>query len=239
MATRFIGRQVAARGVGALVALLLLVPVLAATPAFAHERRAVGPYTFVVGFLVEPALQGEPNGIDLRITRTDNGEPVLGAERTLKASIAFGGGTPKEFTVRSRFGVPGGYTADIIPTKAGAYIFTFSGTIDGTTINQRFESGPGRFEDVTATDKMQFPDVIPAAASIATSAKTAEDRATAAEDRAAAAEGKVGLAQALGISGIIVGLLGLGTGIAALLSARRAGTSAVVAREHVAGPSAA
>ncbi len=35
----------------------------------AHEHRAVGEYTFVVGFLNEPAVQDEVNAVSVRITK--------------------------------------------------------------------------------------------------------------------------------------------------------------------------
>jgi hypothetical protein len=221
---------------GVALALAALLPLAAPQAALAHERRQVGPYTFVVGFLTEPALLGQPNGIDLRITRTDTGEPVDGAQSTLKAAIAQGGGQAKDFPLRARFGQPGAYTADVIPTKAGSYIFTFTGAIDGNQVNQRFESGPGRFNDVQATDALQFPEVVPAAATLATSVKSADERAQAAEAKAAEAEGKIAQAQTLGIAGVVLGLLGLAVGGVALVSARRTNGMPAAA---VGGPAAA
>src|SRR5688572_12391090 len=133
--------QLSALAIGVSVASTLVSP----SAALAHERRDVGKYQFVVGFVQEPALQGEPNGIDLRITDRDTQQPVEGAERTLKATIALGGGQAKEFALRGVFRTPGAYTADVIPTRSGAYVFNFTGTIDGQQVNERFESGPGRF----------------------------------------------------------------------------------------------
>jgi hypothetical protein len=203
----------AARIAGAAVVALTLLAQASTGTALAHERRVVGPFTFVVGFLTEPAIQGEPNGIDLRITRTEGGAPVEDAEKTLKAQIAFGGGQPKEFPLRARFGTPGGYTADLIPTKAGSYIFTFTGTLEGTAVNQRFESGPGRFNDVSAADSLQFPEVAPAA-SLATQLNEAQDRASAAEARARQA-------QSIGTGGLVLGLLGTCLGAAGFVASRR------------------
>jgi hypothetical protein len=50
----------------ALLATLLGV-VLIATPALAHEKRHVGNYTFVVGFLDEPAYANVKNSLDFTI----------------------------------------------------------------------------------------------------------------------------------------------------------------------------
>ena len=72
------------------VLLVLLFP----TVALAHETKTIGKYTFKVGFLNEPPIQGEHNGLDLTITdAADN--PVDGAEKTLKVGIAYSGGTPR------------------------------------------------------------------------------------------------------------------------------------------------
>lgn len=215
---------------GAAVALALLLPLFSPGIALAHERRNVGPYTFIVGWMGEPSLVGQPNGIDLRISKTADGSPVEGAEKTLKAAIAFGGGQAKPFTLRTVFGKPGAYTADVIPTKAGSYIFTFTGTLEGTQVNEKFESGPGRFDDAQATDALQFPVVVPPAGQTA-------DAANAAAQAAKDAQAKVAQAQTFGIAGIVLGLLGLALGGAALAAARRA--NGAPARQPVAGSATA
>ena len=38
---------------------------------WAHEGREVHGFTFDVGFLVEPAYEGQPNGVYLSVTRAD------------------------------------------------------------------------------------------------------------------------------------------------------------------------
>src|SRR5205807_2655183 len=58
--------------------------------ASAHERRIVGgDYTFVVGFLKEPAFEGETNGIDLRVSKAGD-QPAEGVEQPLKAEVMAG-----------------------------------------------------------------------------------------------------------------------------------------------------
>ena len=52
----------------------------------AHERRTVGAYNFVVGWLNEPALINEPNAIDLRVSRAADASAVTGLEQTLKGN---------------------------------------------------------------------------------------------------------------------------------------------------------
>src|SRR5690606_30123233 len=110
----------------ALIALTaaMLVTVMLAGAVAAHEHREVGEYTFTVGFLGEPAIIEQPNGLDLRVERGhgDAAEPVEGLANTLEAEIIYGEERlPLE--IRARFGMPGAYTADVIPTAIGAYTF--------------------------------------------------------------------------------------------------------------------
>jgi hypothetical protein len=190
--------------------ILTAAAMLSTQSALAHERRAVDNYSLVVGFNNEPALQGQPNGMQLTVTVPSEGNrPVEGLADTLKTSVAFGGGQPKEFPLRAQFGVPGRYVADFIPTRPGTYIFTFSGSIEGNPINERFESGPGRFNDVDAIDQLQFPEAVPPANDVARAARVADDRAAAAADAAAGA-------RSLAIGGVVVGVVGILVGAVAL-----------------------
>lgn len=192
------------------IGLLLVAP----GAASAHERRTVaGDYTFVVGFLKEPALQGDPNGIDLRVS-TAGDQPVEGVEKTLKAEIVVGpNAMPIE--LRPRFRTPGAYNAEFIPTREGSYTFRFSGTVDGKPVNETFESGPGRFNDVQAATPLQFPDKVPSGAEL--------QRAVAAADSRAAT------ATTLGVSGLVAGVLGLLGAGWALMSRRQAAPTAAAA----------
>ena len=185
---------------GAFAALLLFV--LVPGPALAHERRDVGKLQLVVGWLTEPAIIGEPNGIDLRITDKASGQPVEGADKTLEATVAFGGGQPKELPLRARFGMKGAYPADIIPTRAGAYVFTFAGTVGDETVDQKFESGPGRFSEVEDATKLQFPEAVPYAGETARQVQAAEAR-----DAQATTLAYLGIG--LGVVGTLVGLAAL------------------------------
>src|SRR5215210_6622444 len=185
---RFIGRLVALVVLAA--ASTLLVDPGAAS---AHERRTVGDYTFVVGFLKEPAFEGETNGIDLRITRGE--QPVEGAEKTLKAEAVVGGNAML-IELHPRFRMPGAYDGDFVPTRVGSYTFRFSGTVDGAPVDERFESGPGRFNDVQVVAPLQFPDKVPSGAELQRSL--------------VAADGRAATATALAVAGLLTGLAGLG-----------------------------
>lgn len=179
---------------------------LSPTPALAHERREVGKYQLVVGFNVEPALQAEPNGAQITVTvPSENGRAVEGLADTLRVAVAHGGGPARDFRLRSVFGTPGRYVADLIPTRPGTYVFTFTGTIEGMSLDERFESGPGRFNDVEAVETLQFPEAIPPANDAARLARTASEDAS---DAAAS----VAQARALAIGGLLVGIAGRAAG---------------------------
>ena len=133
--------------------------------AAAHERRMVGPYQFVVGWLNEPAYVGLMNSLDLRVTDTREtpAKAVEGLEKTLTVDVQTGGIAPLKLAVTARFGTPGAYNGYAMPTVTGAYIFTIKGKIDTLDVSERFESGPGRFGDVESTTALQYPNQIPAA----------------------------------------------------------------------------
>jgi len=199
-------------------AILLLATLALPGLALAHERRAIGggKYVAVVGWDTEPAYQDQLNAATIRIMRADTSQPVEGLEKSLTLQIAFGGGQPREFPLRAVFQQPGAYAADIQPTKAGSYVWTLSGTIEGTPINETFESGPGRFDDVESGTAVQFPS--PAA-----------DPAAAIAD-AQAARAEAASARTLGIAGIVIGGLGLLAAIAAFATRRPAATGGAAAR---------
>jgi hypothetical protein len=133
--------------------------------AAAHERRMVGPYQFVVGWLNEPAYVGLMNSLDMRIsdTRVTPAKAVEGLEKTLTVDLQTGGLAPLPLTVTARFGTPGAYNGYALPTTTGTYIFTIKGKIDTLDVNEKFESGPGRFGDIESTTALQYPNKVPAA----------------------------------------------------------------------------
>jgi hypothetical protein len=132
-------------------------------PADAHERRTVGPYQLVVGWLNEPAYVGLINSLDLRITDTRNSQPVAGLEKTLTADVAAGGIAPFPLSVSARFGTPGAYNGWIMPTVTGTYTFHITGKIDTLTIDEKFASGPSTFGEVEDTQVVQYPAKVPVA----------------------------------------------------------------------------
>jgi len=154
----------------ALVLVLISVAMsLAAQPATAHERRVVGPYQLVVGWLEEPSFVGVTNAVSLAVTDTRSTPPkaVEGLEKTLTVEV-FQGGSTTGFTpaFRTRFGAPGSYAADIVPTRQGSYRFVIKGKIETLEVNETFESGPGRFDEIRPVTQLQYPDKVPAGADL-------------------------------------------------------------------------
>jgi hypothetical protein len=206
-----------------LIATLLAGMLLAGATlsASAHETREVGEFQFVVGFMNEPAYVDEMNGIDLRITRLESEDhenedeeddhhngaaPVENAHETLRAAVIFGGET-MEVDLRPVWGNPGAYTADVIPTRTGAYSFQFIGEIEGQEINETFRAGPDTFSEIHDRDALLFP-------SEGTTGASDSDQA-----------------MAIGIAGVVAGLLGLVAGAAAYYKVSSANPSQPTARQ--------
>jgi hypothetical protein len=136
--------------------------------ALGHERRTIGPYTFVVGWVNEPAYVNAANGLRLDVTETAGAKPVEGLATTLHAEVIVGGGAKKlTLELATDEASPGHYTGSFVPTKVGDYIFHIFGDAGSTKVDERFESGPNTFDGVVSTDKIQFPDRVPANADLA------------------------------------------------------------------------
>lgn len=142
-------------GIGILLtALIALIPITAS----AHETRTVGTdYEFVVGFINEPAIQGDTNGISVRITKGD--QPVLGAADTLTAQVSIGDQV-KDMTLTPAYGEEGLYESVFIPTQPGDYSFRFTGTLEGVAVDETFTSSPEGFDSVQPRSDLEFPATI-------------------------------------------------------------------------------
>jgi hypothetical protein len=186
---------------------MLAVGVLLAFSAVAqaHERRNVDVYTFVVGWVTEPAYQGQPNSIDLRVSRTADASPVTGLEQTLKAEVSQGS-KKLNVTLRPRFQTPGAYNGYMTPTVEGVYAFHFTGSIEGKSVDQTFTSGPGTFGSIEAP--VAFPEPLLSTKAVDESLRSLEERVVTLESDDS---GGSGTAMAVGIAGVVVGVLGLGT----------------------------
>ncbi len=213
---------------------LAVIAITALAPgADAHERRQVGSYVVVVGFDVEPAFVEDENAALIQVFRAD-GQPVEGVEKTLKVEVSTGGAS-RTFDLKPRPRQPGTYVAEFIPTKTGAYTFRFFGTIENQTVNERFESGPNRFDEVVSKGDLQFPAKVPSNGELA--ARLQQSRPSDGSPNAGAAGAddvrraldRANSARTTGITigaiGIVLGLAGVALGLYAL-TARRGGGSA-------------
>jgi hypothetical protein len=55
-----------------------------------------------------------------------------------------------------------------MPTATGTYIFHIKGKVESLDIDEKFESGPGRFGDIEPTTALQYPNKVPAANEVGT-----------------------------------------------------------------------
>jgi hypothetical protein len=153
------------RRTAALIALTANLALLVAPgTSLAHERRTVGggKYDVVVGWDSEPAYVNQRNAAGIRISKagTNPAEPVVGAEKTLQLQVRQGGQT-RQFALRAAFGQPGYYLADVVPTRAGDYVFTVTGSLGADQVNETFDSADGKFDPVAATSGIEFPVAAP------------------------------------------------------------------------------
>jgi hypothetical protein len=204
------------------IALLTLVSL--GTTAYGHARREVGPYRFVVGFLVEPAYEGLKNGVDLRVLQADTEAPVEGLQERLQVEIthvpSMGG---KMLKLRALYRDPGHYTADLIPTAPGQYRFRFFGTLQDMTVQETFDSksGGGQFDDVESSLDLQFPVRLPEIREIANAVRGTQQTTQQAQDAALTAQAGLTAARTVAIVGAVLGALGLATGVGAMVVAAR------------------
>ena len=119
-------------------------------PAFAHNETIVGDVKIVGGWVNEPPLVGQFNGIELHITRNSTGEPVTNAVGQVEVRVQKGTVSKTlTFLPAEERGV---YIADIIPTQTGQYSIAFRGTIAGQAVDTQIE-----IEDVGDTRLTEFP----------------------------------------------------------------------------------
>ena len=119
-------------------------------PVIAHEEVTFGDISIVGGWVDEPSLVNELNGIILNITQISNGQPVNNALAQLDVTLQKGvDSKPLEFQPSEESGV---YTATILPTQTGQYAILMRGTIAGQAIDEQIE-----IEDVEDTARFTFP----------------------------------------------------------------------------------
>ena len=204
--------------------------ILATAAAFAHEGRDEGEYRMVVGFLDEPAYEGQRNAVSLRVTKGSSdgqhGEmaPVEGLESTLQVEVTHvATGVSRTMNLRAVFDDPGHYSAALIPTAPGHYRFRFIGSIEGEAIDSTFDSasGGGDFDDVQVASAIHFPEELPSSRELVSVVRGGQTAIQQAQDAAIMAEDSAGSASTLGLIGVILGVIGIATGAVAVVVAMR------------------
>ncbi|HEX7031542.1 MAG TPA: hypothetical protein VF172_00940 [Nitrososphaera sp.] len=215
-----------------LVSVLVMSVVLAVssfTPARAHEELVQGDISIVAGWVNEPPIVGQLNGIELTITRVSDDQPVSNAVAQLDANVKKGTPTKSlNFRPTEESGV---YVADILPTQTGQYAIVMKGTIAGQAIDGQIE-----IEDVGDTTAFAFPPsteggvseevlaqlqtvITDLSAQVDDANTSAEEAKTAAASASEASEDlrmAADRAYMFGMVGVGVGVAGIAIGVTAL-----------------------
>ena len=220
-------RPVLVAGTCAGLLLLSLAPLAAA-----HGHASAGGFNFVIGWSDEPALVGQPNGVQLFVYDADD-KPITDIPADAISVVVSTAGQDSAamalspaFDVEEGFGTPGEYSTDIIPTAPGDYTFHFTGTIHGKAVDVSMSSGDDTFDGVVAPGDLEFPEKQPTLTEVGTrldridgrietlqSAVPAAGAITGAESAASAAQGTADrallMAALLGGAGLVIAVIAL------------------------------
>jgi hypothetical protein len=215
----------------AAVAVLVLSLALLAAPAPAHETASAGELSLELGWGTEPAYAGQLNTIQLIVTHEADGDPVNDPGAKLKARVTYGDQT-QDFELTLTYdakygtGVPGEYSALVIPTAPGDYTFHVTGKVQGVKVDLEVESSPKTFSPVEEAQAVQFPVKVPGPEQVAQRLDKELGRVATAEDVSVKVSSEVSdqvsSAKTLGYVGIAVGAVGVVLAAVALLVRRRA-----------------
>jgi hypothetical protein len=170
------------------VALALTLPLV----ALAHTKITVGPYTLEVGWVDEPPLVGNKNGVSISVVTTSDDKPVEDVS-ALVVTVSTGGRDKQLELHPAGEDTPGLYTGDFIPTVRGTYTVKLSGKIGDTDVSTSVD-----IEEVANASDLQFPETLPDAAALQQSADQAQSAAA-----SAASTATIGVV--LGVLGILIG----------------------------------
>ena len=222
MRTRIQRLLMAGAAAGAL--LVSLTPIVAA-----HGHTEAAGFHFVIGWSGEPALVGQPNGVQLFVYDAAE-KPITDIPADAISVVVSTGGQDSSslslspaFDVEEGFGTPGEYSTDLIPTAPGEYTFHFTGTIHGTAIDLSMTSSDTTFDGVVAAGDLEFPVEQPTLTEVGTRLdridgrldelqSTAQDIAnarSAASDAQSAANQALLIGALLGGAGIVIAAIAL------------------------------
>ncbi len=194
-----------------------------AGPALAHGEYDHGGVAIATGFQTEPAYVGQPNAVELEISK--GGHPVTDVgQGDLKVDVSFGGQSTS-LTLEPNFevgewGTPGDYIASFIPTQPGKYTFHIGGTIAGTPVKYSMTSAPDTFSEVEDPSSAMFPaQDAPTAADLNAKVDAASART---DSSIASAQDAADSAKTVAIIAVVVAIVAI---VAAVIGWRRAGTT--------------
>ena len=165
--------------------------------ALAHEGVTVGDYEIVVGWVNEPPVAGQLNGIELHVSNISTGEPVEDVS-ALTVAVSYGGQS-KELTLEPvGDDSPGQFHAVLLPTIPGKYTVVFGGQLGDTPVDAHVEP-----EEVAAADTIQFPASYPNPQSVEPVSVESVDSGS-------------GVAEWMVWLSLLLGLIGVGLGAMAL-----------------------
>jgi len=111
--------------------------------AYAHTVDSVGEYRLEIGWMNEPVVSGETNGIELYVSPLVSNIPledqefhdgINGLEKTLKIELVFQG-KKIILPLDSDHNIPGKYYAFVNPTVSGYYQVNLLGNIKDTKVS--------------------------------------------------------------------------------------------------------
>lgn len=177
--------------------LTLLLSLLVPLTAAAHGEAGCGNnYACEIGWLNEPVIVGEQNGLELFIAAKDDPEAGIANITTLQFTVKYGGQS-QSYPLVPAEEKPGAYSAVFIPMREGQYTFHLTGTINGEAIEAEFEP-----EEVVTAGTLAFPAGQPSLTEL--------------QSQLAATQAQARATQTLSIVGLILGLTGTGVGVLAL-----------------------
>jgi len=218
---------------------------LVAQQAIAHENHVyrIGDktYQFTVGSLNEPLTVDDKSGLDFRVVNPGagnrEGTPVNGLDKTLKVELA-AGGKKKVFNIQPAFGQSGAYRTAFFPTVQTTLSYRIFGSVENIPIDLTFTCNPaghprtpddnneakisdqvtrlsrrGAFGCPEAKAEMGFPEAAPSNYELQT-------KIDAVNGALSEARAEAGRARSMGLTGMVVGLLGLAFGAATWLGTR-------------------
>lgn len=138
-----------------LLVAILATLLISTTASAAPITRTVGDrFEITVQYINEPAILGDTNGV--RLTITENGEPVSGAQDVLTVQVEFMEAV-RVLNMSEDPALKGVYTGIFIPMQEGEYSFGISGTLDGVEINETYTVADG-LVPVTPRGDYEFPN---------------------------------------------------------------------------------